>query len=102
MGVQATTSVGVAKLKASLSAYLARVKAGQAILVTEHGRPIARLVPVDPAGADADAHLAALELAGLIRRGSGGLAAALSALDLPVDAEGLTLAAMLEEREHGR
>ena len=68
-------SVGVAKLKASLSAYLARVKSGQEVLVTEHGRPIARLVPVVPAASDADAHLAELERAGLLVRGAGGIAA---------------------------
>lgn len=36
----------VAELKASLSRYLAAVKAGEEILVTERGRAVARLVPV--------------------------------------------------------
>lgn len=40
---------GVAELKARLSQYLARVKAGQEILVTDHGRPVARLMPVGEA-----------------------------------------------------
>jgi prevent-host-death family protein len=39
-------SVGVRDLKASLSAYLRRVKAGETILVTERGQPVARIVPV--------------------------------------------------------
>ena len=38
--------VGVRALKASLSRYLGRVRAGETILVTDRGRPVARLVPV--------------------------------------------------------
>jgi prevent-host-death family protein len=39
-------SIGIAELKALLSETLARVKAGEEVLVTEHGRPIARLMPL--------------------------------------------------------
>jgi prevent-host-death family protein len=39
------TIVGVRELKAHLSAYLRRVKKGEVIVVSEHGRPIGRLVP---------------------------------------------------------
>ena len=35
----------VSELKAGLSAYLARVKRGEEIVVTERGEPIARIVP---------------------------------------------------------
>ena len=42
------TSVGVRDLRDHLSAYLERVKAGETFTVTEHGRPIARLVRDDP------------------------------------------------------
>ena len=38
-------SVGVRELKAQLSEYLRRVKAGETILITERGQPIGRLVP---------------------------------------------------------
>jgi prevent-host-death family protein len=38
--------VGVRELKASLSRYLGRVRAGQTIVVTDRGRPVARIVPV--------------------------------------------------------
>lgn len=41
--------MGIAELKALLSETLARVKAGEEVLVTEHGRPIARLVPLSAA-----------------------------------------------------
>lgn len=39
--------VGVRDLKASLSAYLRRVSEGESVVVTDHGRPVARLVPPD-------------------------------------------------------
>ena len=42
-----TERVGVRDLKASLSAHLRRVSAGESILVTDHGRAVARLVPPD-------------------------------------------------------
>jgi prevent-host-death family protein len=39
------TSVGVRELKSQLSRYLRRVKTGETIIITDHGKPIARLVP---------------------------------------------------------
>lgn len=42
------TTVGVRDLRDHLSAFLERVKAGETITVTEHGRPIARLVREEP------------------------------------------------------
>ena len=41
--------MGIAELKALLSETLARVKDGDEVLVTEHGRPIARIVPLSAA-----------------------------------------------------
>ena len=38
-------SVGVRELRQNLSKYLDRVKAGEGLTVTEHGRIVARLVP---------------------------------------------------------
>lgn len=57
--------MGIAELKALLSETLARVKAGEEVLVTEHSRPIARLVPLSaatPAAATRD-----LVRSGLVR-----------------------------------
>ncbi len=50
-------------MKNRLSAHLSRVKEGEEIVVTEHGRPIARLSPV---GADVD-RVTALVDAGIVR-----------------------------------
>ena len=42
------TRVGVRELRQNLSVYLDRVKAGETLEVTEHGRPVARLGPQPP------------------------------------------------------
>jgi prevent-host-death family protein len=39
--------VGVRALRDSLSKYLDEVKAGKTVTVTEHGKPIARIVPIE-------------------------------------------------------
>lgn len=99
-------SAGVADLKARLSEYLSRVKAGEEVLVTDRGKPVARLVPVD-AGADQDdeaetARLRAMEREGLVRLGSGRLPEGFFEKERPEDPGGLLREAALEEREKGR
>lgn len=37
--------IGVRELKAKLSEFLGRVEAGESLIVTDRGRPVARLVP---------------------------------------------------------
>jgi len=39
--------IGVRELRDSLSRHLATVREGHTITVTDHGRPVARIVPVD-------------------------------------------------------
>lgn len=41
-------TVGVRDLKARLSEYLREVKDGQTILITEHGKAVGRILPVEP------------------------------------------------------
>ncbi len=62
----APATVGVRELKNQLSGYLDRVKAGEEITVTEHGRPIARLTSVGP---EVDRRAALIE-AGIVRPAS--------------------------------
>lgn len=38
-------TVGVRELKARLSEYLREIKRGNTIVITEHGKPVGRLVP---------------------------------------------------------
>jgi prevent-host-death family protein len=40
------TTVGIRDLKAHLSEYIQRVKSGQSIVVTDHGKPVGRILPV--------------------------------------------------------
>jgi prevent-host-death family protein len=95
------TTATVSKLKASLSGYLRRVKAGEEVLVSERGRPIAKLVPVTGGDALSD-HLAEMVRQGLARVGSRRLSRAFWSLPRPRDPKGRVLRALLEEREQGR
>lgn len=92
----------VSELKMSLSDYLKRVRAGEEVLVKDRGRPVARLVPVDPAGRSVPAHLLDLEKAGLVRIGTGRVPKEYWELDLPEDPGGGGLRALIEEREESR
>ena len=93
----------VSELKASLSEYLGQVKAGEEVVVTDRGRPIARLVPIEPHdGAGLPAHLLELERAGLVRIGTRKIPADFWTAQRPVDAAGKVLAALLADREEGR
>jgi prevent-host-death family protein len=44
--MSALPRVGVRELRQNLSVYLRRVVAGETLEVTEHGRPVARLIPL--------------------------------------------------------
>jgi prevent-host-death family protein len=95
-------SAPVAKLKASLSEYLARVKAGEEVIVTERGKPIAKIVPLDRHQGEIPAHLLEKARAGLIRLGSGKIPKGFWKMPRPADPTGAVLKALLEERESGR
>ncbi|MFP5325900.1 MAG: type II toxin-antitoxin system Phd/YefM family antitoxin [Acidimicrobiia bacterium] len=41
-------SIGVRELRRDASQWLARVRAGETIVVTDRGRPVARLAPLGP------------------------------------------------------
>ncbi len=60
-------TAAVSVLKASLSEYLARVKSGEEVIVTDRGRPIAKIVPVSRTSVGLDGRLLALEKAGLAK-----------------------------------
>jgi len=95
-------SATVSKLKATLSEHLARVKAGEEVIVTERGKPIAKIVPIGRDPAAVPAHLLELARAGLVRLGSGKIAKGFWKLPRPADPSGAALKALLEERELGR
>ena len=90
----------VSKLKASLSKYLRSVKAGEEILVTERGRPIAKLTPAQNFQMLPD-DLIEMEKHGLIKLGPGKLPKGFWELSRPKDPKGLVGKAVLREREEG-
>jgi prevent-host-death family protein len=92
----------VSTLKATLSACLAKVKAGNEVLVMERGKPIAKLVPLAKDSDGTLAHLHDLVRAGLVRVGSGKLPAGFWKLPRPKDRKGRALQALLAERAEGR
>jgi prevent-host-death family protein len=57
-------TVGIRELKEHLSQYMAKVKNGTVIEVTEHGRIVSRIVP---AGKDLSERLSTMQSAGIIR-----------------------------------
>jgi prevent-host-death family protein len=95
-------SATVSKLKATLSEYLAKVKAGEEVMITERGKPIAKIVPLPKNGSSISPHLQELARAGLVRLGSGKLPPAFWKLPRPKDPKGEVLRALLEERAEGR
>jgi prevent-host-death family protein len=88
----------VSKLKASLSEYLRSVKAGEEVLVTERGRPVAKLTPATTSDMLPD-QLLEMEKQGFIKIGSGKLPKGFWDLPRPKDPKGLILKAALRERE---
>lgn len=95
-------TASVSKLKASISEYLSKVKAGEEVLVTDRGKPIAKLVSIERNETEVPAHLLALEKAGMVRIGSGKIKAGFWDLKRPKDEKGLALRALIEEREEER
>lgn len=92
----------VSELKASTSEYLAKVKSGEEILITDRGTPIAKIIPLRRTDDAFSARMMQLERSGMIRRGSGGITEDFWTTPRPKDRQGIALAALLAEREDGR
>ena len=95
-------TAAVSEIKASLSEYLARVKGGEEVIVTDRGRPVAKIVPLGREDLDLPAELLALEKAGLVRIGREPLAKDFWKRPRPHDPKARAVRALLEEREEGR
>ena len=94
-------TASVSELKAKLSAYLDAVQAGQEIVVTDRGLPVARISGI-PVAAQVASRVARLSAAGMIRPGSDKLSESFWQTDRPDDPDGLSLRFVLEERSLGR
>jgi prevent-host-death family protein len=88
-------------LKARLSQYLAAVKAGEEVIVTDRGRPVARLTAVGSDGLP-EGRLAKLVREGRVRPPTHSAAADTLGRVSPSDPEGRSLKALLDERSEGR
>jgi prevent-host-death family protein len=89
----------IAKLKAGLSSYLESVKAGEQVVVTDHGRPVALIVPIDP-NISEDERRAELVAKGLVRPGRGPIPADLiEGAVVPGLTYDRALQAVMEDRE---
>jgi prevent-host-death family protein len=95
-------SAAVSQLKARLSECLAKVKAGEELIVLERGKPIAKLVPITRDRAADSGQLVDLVRAGLIRLGAGALPKDFWKLPRPKDRKGKVLQALLDERAESR
>ncbi len=91
-------TAGVAELKAKLSQYLERVKAGEEVIITERGKAIARVVPITRSGAT-PAEYDEMVRAGIIRPAKKKLGPEFWDGPWPQDPEGAVLKALLEARE---
>lgn len=97
MKAKPTAIVGTVEAKAKLSTLLERVARGEHIVITRHGKPIARLMPIATARegkvSEAMAKLRKLREAwrpiveGIARRGSQ-VTEATKVIDTPIDSEG--------------
>ncbi len=92
----------VSKLKATLSEFLAQVKAGQEVVVTERGKPIAKIIPFPQGDARLSPHLTELASLGLARVGTCKLPKSLWKMRRPFDEAGAALKALEDERAEGR
>ena len=92
--------VSVATLKARLSEYLRKARAGEAVVVTDRGTPVARLGPLEGETA-LHGRTEELAAAGLIRRPLRPLDPSFVRQLRPADPEGRSLEAILEERAEG-
>lgn len=95
-------TAAISKLKASLSEYLLKVKAGEEVIVTDRGKPIAKIIPIKRSEMEISPHLLILERAGLVKIGTGKIPDSFWNLPRPKDPKGLVLKALLQERKEGR
>ena len=95
-------TAAISELKSRLSEFLLCVKAGEEVIVTDRGRPVARITPLDMTQEEASTRLAELEKAGMAKVGSGKIPEDFWEKERVPDSEGKARDALLREREEGR
>ncbi|MGD0915976.1 MAG: type II toxin-antitoxin system prevent-host-death family antitoxin [Thermodesulfobacteriota bacterium] len=94
-------TAAISDLKVRLREYLNQVKAGTEILITDRGKPVARLIPLSRSE-DFKGSLVRMEKQGLVRIESGKVPKDFSRMHRPDDPDGMVLKALIEERKAGR
>jgi prevent-host-death family protein len=92
----------ISELKASLSEYLAGLKAGEKVIVTDRGNPVAKLVQVNRQNGEISGSVLILEKAGLARIGTGLISRDFWKRPRFSDKQGRALKYLLQERGEGR
>lgn len=94
-------TASITEAKNGLSALIDRVRAGESVMITDRGVPVARLEPMAEYP-DPDGRIARLERAGIIRRGTGPVPLDQLRPPPPKMPDGVSLVeAILEERRSG-
>ena len=92
----------ITEAKNRLSALIDRVRAGETVVITDRGTPVARLEPMTT-HPDPDGRIARLERAGIVRRGLAPPPLELLAKPAPRLPPGVSVVeTVLEERRTGR
>ncbi len=95
-------AASITEAKNRLSTLIDRVRAGETIVITDRGLPVARLEPVTSI-ADPTGRLLRLERAGLVRTGSAPISLdRLRVPGPPVPPGQSAVAALIDERRSGR
>jgi len=95
------TRAPISDLKARLSRYLDMVRAGEDIIVTDRGKPIARITPIGD-HLQIEGRLEMLARTGQLRPPLREEALDIGRLERPADPEGRARLLLLEERAEGR
>ncbi|RPI76098.1 MAG: type II toxin-antitoxin system prevent-host-death family antitoxin [Desulfobacteraceae bacterium] len=91
----------MSELKARLSDYLNQVKSGAEVLITDRGKPVARIVPISGKKRLRQS-LLKIEREGLLKLGTGKLPSDFWNMPRGKDPQGLALQALIQEREDGK
>lgn len=94
--------IAISRLKASLSEYLHAVRAGEEIIITDRGRPVAKIVPIKRGAEGENERIASLVKSGVLRPGGKRLTGEFWEMPRPADPRGRALKALIEERGEGR
>ncbi len=90
-------TIGIRELKEQLSGHIREVKGGATLVITERGKPVARLLPIAPAETSVEEKLHRLVEAGVISWSGRKLAADVPAI--PVRGSKTVAEMLIEDRD---